>query len=81
MIYNIKSLSAVVAFMNFKKIPLPPPFGAVIKMDKDGLITKNLLDLAGASTKSLTSVIEHNGKLFLGSIKNHFVGVVDLKKV
>jgi len=54
------------------------PYGAVGKADKDGKIVECLQDPEAQSFGGVTSIKEHNGKLYLGSLANSFIGVYDL---
>ena len=60
-------------------IPDAKPFGAVIRINpNDGKINSALVDKAGDSTQPLTSVVQKGSRLFLGSLRNSFVGFIDL---
>jgi sugar lactone lactonase YvrE len=58
---------------------LPPsftalkPYGMVIGLDNNGIVTKNLQDASG-SYAQITNVREHNGSLYFGSIAESALG-------
>lgn len=61
--------------------PKPEPFGYVLKLDQDGIANLSLMDSKGAHLKEITSAIEKNGKLYLGSLYNDRIGILNLDKV
>jgi len=54
-----------------------PKLGAVLELNQDGEVVRGLYDPKGEKIHSITSVIEHNGKLYLGGFRN-FIGVKTL---
>ncbi|MDF3818937.1 SMP-30/gluconolactonase/LRE family protein [Leptospira sp. 96542] len=59
--------------------PKPEPYGYVMKLDGKGNIINTYQDPKGKHLKEITSAIEKNGKLYIGSLYNTRLGVLDLK--
>lgn len=78
---NNPFLSWVLARINPALLPTPKPFGGILKLNSQGIITNILLDNDGIMTQGLTSVKEYQNGLYLGSLLNSFVGFVDLSKI
>jgi len=60
--------------------PKPIDYGFVLGLDEDGNIVTSLHDPSGENLKEITSVEEHNGYLYLGSLHNDRIGRYSLKK-
>lgn len=56
----------------------PPPVGFIALIDKNGKIINTWWDPSGKEVHSITNVVERDGKLFMGSIANDFIAVLDL---
>jgi sugar lactone lactonase YvrE len=54
--------------------PAPKRHGFIIALDKEGRVTRNLQDPSGKSFALVSSVLEHQGKLYLGSIGEEALG-------
>lgn len=54
--------------------PKPIPYGLVVSLDEAGNILQSLHDPSGKHLKEITSVIEHNGFLFLGTLHGEQIG-------
>jgi sugar lactone lactonase YvrE len=54
--------------------PNPQAYGFVIKLDETGRILQSFQDPSGEHVPAITSVVEHDGYLYLGSHSNSFVG-------
>jgi len=54
--------------------PKPEPYGLVLALDEDGNIIRSLHDPNGRHLKEITSVEEHEGYLYLGSLHNDRIG-------
>lgn len=54
--------------------PAPKRYAFVLGLDQNGRITHNLQDPSGKSFALVSSVLEHQGKLYLGSIGEEAVG-------
>jgi len=54
--------------------PAPKRYAFVLGLDKNGRVTHNLQDPSGKSFALVSSVLEHQGKLYLGSIGEEAVG-------
>ncbi|MCB1193351.1 MAG: SMP-30/gluconolactonase/LRE family protein [Leptospiraceae bacterium] len=54
--------------------PKPKPYGLVISFDERGKILQSLQDPSGKHLKEITSAIEHNGYLYLGSLHGNRIG-------
>jgi hypothetical protein len=50
----------------------------VIEVDDNGRIIRTLQDPGGEVVTMITAVTEYNGKLYLGSLHNDYVGVYTL---
>ena len=48
--------------------PRPEPYGLVLALDEDGEIIESLHDPTGEHFSPVTSVEEHQGYLYLGSL-------------
>jgi sugar lactone lactonase YvrE len=55
-------------------LPKPQAYGFVIKLDETGRILQSFQDPSGEHVPAITSVVEHDGYLYLGSFSNSFVG-------
>jgi uncharacterized membrane protein len=77
---GIPFLRYIVSYIKLSLIPTKH-IGAILKLNKDGVIMKSLVDADATATSSLTCVVEHNSGLFLGSLYNNFVGYLDLTAV
>ncbi|MGB7980211.1 MAG: SMP-30/gluconolactonase/LRE family protein [Candidatus Nanopelagicales bacterium] len=53
-----------------------PKTGYVLALDPDGQITRTLQDPTGSRYPFITSVLEHEGMLYLGSSDTHGIGVL-----
>jgi sugar lactone lactonase YvrE len=51
-------------------LQLPAPNGYVLGLDVDGNVVQNLQDPTGKTVAGVTSVVEHNGYLYLGTAGN-----------
>eukprot|EP00884_Botryococcus_braunii_P010043 jgi/Botrbrau1/1903/Bobra.0005s0018.1 len=61
---------------------IAPPQGLVLKISSaDGSVLQTLRDPTGKTFESVTSVLESRGRLFLGSLDEPFVPVVNLGEV
>ncbi|MEW9898142.1 SMP-30/gluconolactonase/LRE family protein [Chitinivorax sp. PXF-14] len=58
--------------------PKPKPMGFVLGLDLAGKVTHNLQDPDGRAYSTITNVVEHDGKLWFGSLDQPAVGVVSL---
>lgn len=60
----------------------PPRKGLVLQVDGgDATIIRTLADPTGEKVWGVTSAVESNGKLFLGSLHSKGVAVLDLQKL
>lgn len=57
--------------------PHPPRYGFVLGIDEQGKVVHNLQDPSGR-VAHLTGAREHDGRLFLGSLEDSAVAVIDL---
>ncbi|MEA3471069.1 MAG: SMP-30/gluconolactonase/LRE family protein [Thermodesulfobacteriota bacterium] len=60
--------------------PKPVPYGFVLALDEDGNIIKSLQEPTGKHLREITSVEEHNGYLYLGSLHNDRIGKYNIFK-
>jgi len=58
--------------------PKPVPYGLVLALDHRGQITEALHDPDGSQVPTITSVEEHQGYLYLGSLEAHHIGRLKL---
>lgn len=58
-----------------------PRMGLVLQVDGNGSIVRTLGDRTGQKVWGVTSAVEMDGKLFLGSLHSKGVAVLDLNKV
>jgi sugar lactone lactonase YvrE len=54
--------------------PQPQPYAFVIKLDEQGNILDSFQDPTGQRLFAITSVVEHDGALYLGSLVNDRIG-------
>lgn len=54
--------------------PKPEPYGLVLALDEDGGIVRSLHEPTGKHLMEITSVEEHQGYLYLGSLHNDRIG-------
>lgn len=59
--------------------PQPAAYGLVLALDQDGRIVRSLQDPEGQTVTNVTSVKEHQGRLYLGSLFQDQVAVVKLQ--
>jgi sugar lactone lactonase YvrE len=55
-------------------LPKPQAYGFVIKLDESGHILQSFQDPNGQHVPMITSAVERDGYLYLGSLSNDFVG-------
>lgn len=58
--------------------PKPAPYGFVAEIDGDGNVLRTLQDPGGQRIKTITSVLERDGTLYLGSLYNEYIGRLPL---
>lgn len=58
--------------------PKPKPYGLVLAINESGQIVESFQDPSGEHLMAVTSAQEHEGKLYLGSLHNDRIGVLDL---
>ncbi len=54
--------------------PAPQRYGFVLGLDRDARIVNNLQDPSGNSFSQISSVLEHDGKLYFGSLGEDAIG-------
>ncbi len=59
--------------------PKPIDYGFILGLDEEGNIVTSLHDPSGENLREITSVEEHNGYLYIGSLSNDRIGKFDLK--
>lgn len=69
---------AIVRLPRFMQ-PKPARHGFVVRLDPEGRVTQTLQDPTGARSALVSSVIEHNGALYLGHLEGETVGRLPLK--
>lgn len=72
-------LRTLASFIRLSLLPLED-IGAIAKLHKNGWILETFVDPKGVATAALTSAIEFNGGLYLGSLKNQFIGFFNIPK-
>jgi sugar lactone lactonase YvrE len=60
--------------------PKPQPYGLVLAMDETGRIVRSLHDPDGEHLQTVTSVQEHDGSIFMGSLTNDRIGRLAVPK-
>lgn len=60
--------------------PKPKPYGLVLALDEQGNILKSYQEPTGKHLKEITSALEYNGYLYLGSLHNDRIGKYKLKE-
>lgn len=73
-------LRSIVARLPKSFSPRPKPFGFVLGLDARGKVTHNLQDPQGGYA-TITNAVEHDGKLYFGSLAESAIGVFPLPKV
>ncbi|MCS7078567.1 MAG: SMP-30/gluconolactonase/LRE family protein [Chloracidobacterium sp.] len=58
--------------------PKPDHYGFVIGINERGEVVKNFQDPSPTAFAPVTNVVEHNGKLYLGSLEDRGIGVLPL---
>lgn len=58
--------------------PKPAPYGFIAEIDGEGNVLRTLQDPGGERISTITSVLEHDGNLYLGSLYNDYIGRVRL---
>ncbi len=61
--------------------PKPEPYGYVLKINEKGTPIASWQDPSGIKLKEITSAIEKKGKIYIGSLYNDRIGVLDLKEI
>ena len=73
-------LGYILSGVNKKYLPKAIPYGAVLRLYTNGTIAETLQDPTGKAIKGITSAIEFEGFLYLGSTKLDFLGIYKLKQ-
>ena len=60
--------------------PRPIDYGFILGLDEEGNIVTSLHDPSGVYLKEITSVEEHDGSLYIGSLGNDRIGRFNLKE-
>ncbi|MBN2179324.1 MAG: SMP-30/gluconolactonase/LRE family protein [Deltaproteobacteria bacterium] len=79
-IYPYPFLKTLLAKLPASLWPKPKPYGFVLAFDEEGNIIKNLQEPTGKYLREITSVQEHEGYLYLGSLHNDRIGRYRLPK-
>tara|TARA_B100000315_G_C14595953_1_gene599338 strand:- start:16409 stop:17509 length:1101 start_codon:yes stop_codon:yes gene_type:complete len=58
--------------------PKPENYGLIVLIDSNGEIIRSLHDQKGKTIANITNVIEHDGKLYIGTLYGDGVGIYDL---
>ncbi len=58
--------------------PKPAPYGLILELDENGKVLRSLQDADGNHYPFITSVQEHQGMLYLGSLFNDSIGRIPL---
>lgn len=78
LISGSRLLRYLFSHINRSLVPEAVKFGAIVKLDKNGKIDMSYVDPKGSSTNPITSVTEIPGALLIGSLRNEFIGVVNI---
>lgn len=60
--------------------PKPDHYGFVLGINERGEVVKNLQDPAPTAFAPVTNAVEHNGRLYLGSLEDKGIGVLPLDR-
>ena len=60
--------------------PEPVPYGGILEVDPVTKQHRYIQDPTGTDISMLTGVTVHENKLYLGSLRNNYIGVYDLKE-
>lgn len=77
-IHPYPSIKNLMASLPRSLWPKPEPYGFVIKLNEAGAIVDSLQDPDGQHLYAVTSVQEHQGNLYLGSLDSDRIGVLAL---
>lgn len=80
MLSSSPALRKALTRLPFALFPMEPDYSHVIKLSETGEIQRSLQD-PEASIPEVTSAVEHNGKLFLGSLSARYFGVCELSRL
>ncbi len=58
--------------------PKPAPYGFVVELDAEGHLIRSLQDPGGRRVRQITTAREHDGRLYLGTLDNRWIGRFDL---
>ncbi|GAM17453.1 hypothetical protein SAMD00019534_006280 [Acytostelium subglobosum LB1] len=76
-IHHFPSVKRLLLRIPFVKFPIYPPM-IVIADPNSGEILDSLQGTRSSPLKSLTSAVEHDGRLYIGNLHLNFIGVYDL---
>lgn len=77
-IHPYPSIKNLMASLPRSLWPKPEPYGFVIKLNEAGAIVDSLQDPDGQHLYAVTSVQEHQGKLYFGSLDSDRIGVLEV---
>lgn len=77
-IHPYPSIKNLIAKLPKALWPKPEPYGFVIKLNEAGAMVDSLQDPEGQHLYAVTSVQEHQGNLYLGSLDSDRIGVLAL---
>jgi sugar lactone lactonase YvrE len=58
--------------------PKPAPYGFVVELDALGHVIRSFQDPGGRRVRQITTAREHDGRLYLGTLDNRWIGRFDL---
>ncbi len=58
--------------------PKPAPYGLVVEVDGEGRLIRSFQDPRGLRVRHVTTAREHEGRLYLGTLDNSWIGRFDL---
>ncbi|GFR47987.1 hypothetical protein Agub_g9811, partial [Astrephomene gubernaculifera] len=76
-----KALRVLLAYLPAWARPPIKSWGAVLKVSPTGQPLQLLMDPDGSTVAHVSSVNEHNGRLYFGNVKDNYVSYMDLKDV
>lgn len=59
---------------------MSPHHRVLVQISGDGEVLNFLVDPDAKTIGAITAAVEHKGWLYMGSLANNFVGVIDLSK-
>jgi len=78
MMHRHPALKRVMATFPRFMWPGPKPYGLVLALDERGTVVKSFHDTSGGRLRAITSAVEHEGHLYIGSLHERKIGKLRL---